>query len=290
MFGSRHALARLIGVGASAGVLLAAISAPPTLAQHGHHASALQAESEAGERAGEAGDGVEQGTDGDQEGARTERGGGAGGQTGQGAAAQSHRDVLMVLAQMQGHLLVAQELLEHQTFSAAEPHVGHPVDELYGALAPALDRRGIAPFLPTLEALRQQVRFNPASPATALQLAKAQRAVEVAAQTLNGGATTPAPLLLALVRQLGEEATQEYTGAIAGDQVVDMIDYQDARGFLLAAQRLLAAAIASQPADAAALMARQHTLDAMLKAFPAVMPPQKAVLSADQLQQLQQRL
>ncbi|MFM7652380.1 MAG: hypothetical protein ACKO5M_05570 [Vulcanococcus sp.] len=185
---------------------------------------------------------------------------------------------------------MAQELLAQQNFKAAEPHVGHPVDELYGALAPGLQRFGVAPFLPTLEALRQQVRLNPNSPETKLKLAQAQQAIRAAAKTLDGQAAMPVSLLLSVVRQLSATAAEEYSAAIAGDRVVEVIEYQDARGFLLEAQRLLAADVASEPADAAALTAKRKTVAAMLKAFPAVSPPQKAVLSPEQLQQLQQEL
>ena len=44
-----------------------------------------------------------------------------------GTSIDNDVDLLVVLAQMQGHLLVAQELITQRQFSAAEPHVGHPV-------------------------------------------------------------------------------------------------------------------------------------------------------------------
>jgi hypothetical protein len=258
----RRALEIFLRVGATAGLLASAIRAPHAHAQQ-HHAI---------ERSAEGGEG------------------GEGGEAGPASAVQSDLDVLLVLAQMQGHLLVAQELLDQRQYNAAEPHVGHPVDELYGALQPALQNRGIPPFLPALEALRQQVRLNPGAPETAVSLAKAQQALAAVTQSVNGDTTTPDPMVLTVVRQLGETAAGEYDAALAGDQVVEVIEYQDARGFLLEAQRLLSGAIASQPADAAALKARQTTVAAMLKAFPTVMPPQKALMSVAQLQHLQQQL
>lgn len=259
----RHALEIFLGLSATAGVLASTISATPALAQHQHHGSGLSVQG------GE---------------------GGEGGEGGPATAVQTKQEALVVLAQMQGHLLVAQELVEQKNFNAAQPHVGHPVDELYGALAPGLQRFGVTPFLPTLEALRQQVRLNPNSPDTKLKLAHAQQAIAAAFNTLNGEASKPAPLLLSIVRQLAATAAEEYSAAIAGDRVVEVIEYQDARGFLLEAHRLLAAGVASQPADAAALIAKRQTVAAMLRAFPAVSPPQRAVLSPAQLQQLQQEL
>lgn len=259
----RQALEIFLSLGATAGVLVSSISAAPALAQHLHHGSGLSAQG------GE---------------------GGEGGEAGHSTAVQSKLEAVVVLAQMQGHLLVAQELLEQKNVNAAVPHVGHPVDELYGALDPALQSFGIAPFLSTLEALRQQVRLNPNTPDTKLKLAKAQQAIAAAAKTVTGESAMPAPLLLSVVRQLGATAAEEYSAAIAGDRVVEVIEYQDARGFLLEAQRLLVAGLASQPADPAALTSPRQTIDAMLKAFPTVMPPQKAVMSPAQLQELQQKL
>jgi len=68
------------------------------------------------------------------------------------------------------------------------------------------------------------------------------------------------------------------------------IEYQDARGFLQEAQRLLSKAVASQPTAASQLSAQQQKITAMLQAFPTVMPPGKAVMSVARLQQLQKQL
>lgn len=258
---ARRALELFVGLSATAALVTATVGAPEARAQsHLHNASVM---AEGGE-------------------------GGEGGEAGQ-AAAVTDLDVLVVLAQMQGHLLIAQELLLQRQFSAAEPHVGHPVDELYGALAPALQQRQIPPFLNTLEELRQQVRLRPEAPTTAGQLAKAQQAIAAAAQAIDGAATPPT--VAAVVRQLADTAVQEYAAAVAGDQIVERIEYQDARGFLLEAQRLLEQAMAGETRGAAPpLKALQEGISAMLDATPTAMPPTQARLSLGQLQQLQQGL
>lgn len=87
--------------------------------------------------------------------------------------------------------------------------------------------------------------------------------------------------MLAVVRQVAESAVEEYRAALAGDQVVETIEYQDARGFLLEAQRLLSAGRFN---DA------QRTITAMLKAVPTPLPPRQAVMSSDQLQTLLKQL
>ncbi|MFM8524779.1 MAG: hypothetical protein ACKOCM_04065, partial [Cyanobacteriota bacterium] len=175
-------------------------------------------------------------------------------------------------------------------FSAAEPHVGHPVDELYGALEPALKQRRMASFLPALEELRQQVRLNPAAPDITKRLLRAQLAIASAARTVQGGDVMPEPLLLSVVRQLAQTAVEDYGTAIAGERIVDGIEYQDARGFLLEARRLLTKAIAERPTQSTALSSRQRTITAMLRAFPGVMPASTTSMSLAELQRALQGL
>jgi len=201
-----------------------------------------------------------------------------------GTAVQSDVALLVVLAQMQGHLLVGEELLTQRQFSAAEPHVGHPVDELYGAVDPLLTKRGIPPFLPSLEALRQQVRLNPSSPATRQKLLAAQRAINQANQAAVPAAVRrQGATQRAVVRALAAAACEEYAAAVADGRVVETIEYQDARGFLLAAQRLLSGAGTPQTQA-------QQTLQAMLRAFPSAQPPERTVLSPEQLKRLAAQL
>ena len=206
--------------------------------------------------------------------------GGEGGGHSQGSSVDNDVDLLVVLGQMQGHLLVAQELITQRQFSAAEPHVGHPVDELYGAVDPLLTKRGIPSFLPRLEALRQQVRLNPSAPATRQKLLAAQRAINQASQAAvrQQGSTQRA-----VVRALAAAACEEYAAAVADGRVVETIEYQDARGFLLEAQRLLSGAVTPQTRA-------QQTLQAMLRAFPSAQPPERTVLSPEQLRRLAAQL
>jgi hypothetical protein len=201
-----------------------------------------------------------------------------------GQELRSDLDLLVVLAQMQGHLLVAQELIQQRNFSAAEAHVGHPVDELYGAVAPLLTARRVPAFLVTLEALRQQVRLNPTAPATRQKLLAAPRAIGQAEQAAVPAAVrNQATTQRAVVRALAAAACDEYAAAVAEGRVVETIEYQDARGFLLEAQRLLSTMTSAQPGAL-------QTVRAMLRAFPSAQPPQRTVLSPEQLRRLQAQL
>ena len=199
---------------------------------------------------------------------------------------------LLVLAQMQGHLLMAQELIEAGQVNAAEPHVGHPVDELYGSVAPALALRGVAPFLGTLEELRQQIRLNPTAPETGGMLRRAQQAIDAATAAMvsgdgsSEGAAARSVLLQGVVRELAQSAVEEYGSAVAGDRVVEVIDYQDARGFLRQGLQLTS----QHRADGAAWQAMERTLQSMLQAFPSAMPPARTLLNAAELQVRQRQL
>lgn len=259
---ARRAIEIFLSLGASAGVLATALT--PSQVQAQPHTSPMM-HLQGGE-------------------------GGEGGEAGQSSRLSTDADILLVLAQMQGHLLMAQELFEQHNPKGAEPHVSHPVDELYGTLEPALRAQRITPFLTTLEQLRQQVRLNPQSPRTRQMLTRAQQAIAVVAQSLAGMKTDQAQLVAAVVPQLAQTAVQEYEGALAGDRVVEVIEYQDARGFLRQALLMVRQTMASQPAATGRLVSVEKTLSAMLAAFPSVQPPRKAVMSLSQLQHLQQQL
>lgn len=212
--------------------------------------------------------------------------GGEGGEGGSSATVSSDAELQLALAQMQGHLLIAAELLQRGEAAAAEPHVGHPVDELYGAVAPALAARGIPGFLDSLEALRQQVRLDPgATPVISARLAAAREAISRAELALPVAQRRDPASRLWLVRQLASTAAQEYAAAVDNGQVIERIEYQDARGFLLEAQRRLSAD--GGPGQAAGAAA---TVNAMLQGLPSAEPPPRLDLSPRQLEELQAKL
>lgn len=212
--------------------------------------------------------------------------GGEGGEAGHSQAVSSDTDVLVVLAQMQGHLLVAQELLSSGDGQGAEPHVGHPVDELYGSLEAVIAAGRLQPFRDSLEVLRQQVRLAPTAAGTAQKLAKAQQTLQVATATVAPTLNSQPQALLAVTRQLALSAASEYEAAVADERIAETIEYQDARGFLLQARRLLSQAITANPAAATTLKPALSRIEAMLKAFPSPVPPKRIVLSVSRLKTL----
>ena len=212
--------------------------------------------------------------------------GGEGGEVGHSPGVSSDTDALVVLAQMQGHLLVAQELLSRGDGQGAEPHVGHPVDELYGSLEAVIAQGRLQPFRDGLEVLRQQVRLAPTSAGTAQKLATAQKTLQAATATVAPSLNSEPAKLLAVTRQLALSAASEYESAVADDRIAETIDDQDARGVLLQAQRLLRQAINATPVSAISLQPALSRIEMMLKAFPSSVPPRRIVLSVNQLKTL----
>ena len=211
---------------------------------------------------------------------------GEGGEGGEGERTiDSELDLLVVLEQMRGHLLIAEELLASNDPSGAEPHVGHPVDELYGAVESPLQERQIPSFKSQLEDLRQQVRLNPEPALVKAKLATARQGIQQAARAL-APAPLSSPQAIAVARALAAVAASEYTAAEAGGQIVETIEYQDARGFLLAASAVIQAALAQPNAERSTLIQAQTTLQAMLQALPSATPPQRVGVSPLQLQSL----
>jgi hypothetical protein len=187
---------------------------------------------------------------------------------------------------MQGHLLVAGELLSRGDAKGAEPHLSHPVDELYGLLEPAIAQGQLPPFRDSLEALRQQVRLDPEAAATVQKLNEARQSIQTASLRISPNLPSQPGLTLAVVRQLALTAASEYEGAVDGMEIRETIEYQDARGFLLQADRLLSQTLAASPAAAKSLQPARQRIADLLQAFPAPQPPPHALLSVNAVRSL----
>ena len=73
-------------------------------------------------------------------------------------------------------------------------------------------------------------------------------------------------------------ATEEYEEALEDGRIANVVEYQDARGFVLEAERLFAT-VADELArkDAQAVDVIRASLDELKAAFPSPMPPERAV-------------
>jgi hypothetical protein len=211
--------------------------------------------------------------------------GGEGGEGGEGSTAKpnsvsSDVEYLSVLGQMQGHLIVAGELLALGRSQAAEPHAGHPVDELYSGIEKALTERKTPQFKAILVKLLDQVRLEPTSPDTRATLLQANQAIAQAIAAVPATVRNNPATIAAVARSLALTAASEYRAAVDGQQVVEVIEYQDSRGFMLVAKSLV------QNSQDSSLKPMAKILNSMMLAWPSIEPPARTTLSNEQVQQL----
>lgn len=210
--------------------------------------------------------------------------GGEGGEGGEGSQeiASSDTAYLAVLGQMRGHLIVAGELMREGNFAQAEKHIGHPVEELYGSVEPELARRRVKPFKENLTVLLELIQASPGSPDTRKAYQSAVAAVDAArlgvAETVRRDPATTA----AVVREIVKVAASEYDASIADGAIVETIEYQDSRGFVLYADELLKTSLGPGTGQEAValLVPIQGRLTALAKAWPSLKPPPKPVMDA----------
>lgn len=201
-------------------------------------------------------------------------------------------DYVTKLGLMRGHLLVAQELLDQQKLDQAEPHIGHPVEEIYSDVESQLSERNVKDFKTTLTTLHDTVKAsNPNPGKLQTNFAAAEQAVDTAMQAVPATERQSPALVLQVINGLLDTADGEYSAAIANDKVVEVIEYQDSRGFVLEAQNLykgISDQMAKQAPEAHQAIAKN--LDQLATAWPAVTPPTKPVLAPTQVSQLVQAI
>lgn len=210
--------------------------------------------------------------------------GGEGGEGGEGVKelASSDTAYLAVLGQMRGHLIVAKELMQQGNFAQAEKHIGHPVEELYGSVEPELERRRVKPFKQTLTALLELIQAAPGSPDTRKAYQSAVAAIDAAMLGVPENVRRDPTTTAAVVREIVKVAASEYDASMADGAIVETIEYQDSRGFMLYAGELLKASLGTGtgPEATALLVPIQRRLTALTKAWPSLKPPSRPVIDA----------
>jgi hypothetical protein len=190
------------------------------------------------------------------------------------------------IALMRGHLLVGGQLIELELWDEALPHFLHPTEELYGAMEKYIKLHGIRPFSRELQALAQAVK--------AKRKGAYAQALKVVDQRLEGALATArkfmTPLLGFTARSAAEVlkvALSEYEGSIEDGRFAKPVEYQDSRGFVWEAERMIEAAgpeLARSDADALAKIRR--AMAELKTAWPAPMPPEKPILEPGRLSAL----
>jgi len=187
---------------------------------------------------------------------------------------------------MRGHLLVGRQLIELGLWDEAMPHFLHPTEELYGTLEKYIKLHNITPFQRELLALAQAVkakRKGAYEQAAKVVERRLEAALAVARRFMN-------PLLGFTARSAAEVlkiALSEYEAAIEEGRFAKPVEYQDGRGFVWEAERMLEAAAADLgKADARGLARIRADLAQLKTAWPAPMPPEKPLMEPGRMSAL----
>ena len=187
-------------------------------------------------------------------------------------------DYMSKLGLMKGHLLVAQELLDQNQPKQAEPHIGHPVEEIYVDVEDQLNERKVKEFKTTLVSLQDLVKSSPKNSKVKTNFTSSMQAVDGAIAALPADQRSKPGFALQIINELLDSANSEYGAAIANGKVTAPIEYQDSRGFVFYANDLYKG-ISSQvaQADPEAHTAIDTSFAELIKVWPAAIPPAKAV-------------
>jgi hypothetical protein len=187
---------------------------------------------------------------------------------------------------MRGHILVGGQLIELGLWDEALPHFLHPTEELYGGLEKYIQLHSMRPFRRELQALAQAVkakRKGAYDQALGVVDQRLQAALGVAKRFMN-------PLRGFTARSAAETlkvALGEYEQSIENGRFAKPVEYQDSRGFVWEAERMIeAAAPELARVDAAALERIRSALAKLKAAWPAPMPPDAPILQPGEMSAL----
>lgn len=196
-------------------------------------------------------------------------------------------DYMTKLGLMKGHLLVAKELLDLEKPAQAEPHIGHPVEEIYVDVEDQLNDRNVKEFKSSLIGLQDLVKSKSNAPQVGTSFTSAVESVDGAIAALPENERSSPEFVLQVINGLLDTANSEYTAAIANGKITAAIEYQDSRGFVNYANDLYQGvstqiSAANPDADKAISISMKE----LATAWPAVVPPGTPVKTPAQVTQL----
>ncbi|KHG41834.1 MAG: helix-hairpin-helix domain-containing protein [Aphanizomenon flos-aquae KM1D3_PB] len=196
-------------------------------------------------------------------------------------------DYMTKLGLMKGHLLVAKELLDQNQPKQAQPHIGHPVEEIYIDVEEQLEERKVKEFKSNLVSLTDLVKSNPKDAKIKTNFTTSVQAVDSAIAALPTEERRKPKFVLQVINGLLDAANSEYGAAIANGKITAPIEYQDSRGFIVYSQELYKG-ISSQ-------MTQEHpeshkAIDTafmeLVKVWPTAIPPVQAVSTPEDVTKL----
>lgn len=194
-------------------------------------------------------------------------------------------DYLIKLGLMKGHMIVAEELLALNQPKQAEPHLGHPVEEIYVDLEEQFGERKVPDFKGLLTDVQDLVKSKPNDSQVKPKFESAMTAIDQAIAALPESQRLSANITLQVMNGILETATSEYTAAITNGQIKERIEYQDSRGFVIYVKDSLLKSATPQlkQANSSATAEITAALTKLQKAWPKPIPPATPILTPDQL-------
>jgi len=185
------------------------------------------------------------------------------------------------IALLRGHLLVGDELVRQQQWNAALPHFLHPTEEIYGAITDQLAQYKVPPFDAALKALAGVVKAKKGGGDYAKALKSVNGALAAADAAVKSTQDNwPGFMVEAAVEAL-KAAAGEYQQAIVGGKIAKPVEYQDARGFVLEAERMIESVSPDlEKKDPSSLAQVRAGFVQLKKAFPSSMPPRTPIKDA----------
>lgn len=196
-------------------------------------------------------------------------------------------DYMTKLGLMKGHLFVAKELLDLQKPNQAEPHIGHPVEEIYVDVEDQLNERNVKEFKTNLISLQDLVKSTPKDAKVKTNFEASMQSVDGALTALPEAQRQSPGFVLQVINELLDAANSEYGAAIANGKVAAAIEYQDSRGFVNYANTLYEG-ISSQMAkeNPQAHKAIEASMSELTLAWPSAIAPAAPVKTPEQVAQL----
>jgi Helix-hairpin-helix motif len=196
-------------------------------------------------------------------------------------------DYMTKLGLMKGHLYVAKELLDQNQPKQAEPHIGHPVEEIYVDVEEQLNERKVKEFKTTLSSFQDLVKSNPKNAKVKTDYTDSIKAVDTAITALPAEQRSKPAFVLQVINGLLDTANSEYGAAVADGKISAIIEYQDSRGFVIYANELYKEISAQMAKDNPEVhKSIQSNLAELTKNWPTAIAPAKPVKTTDEVTKL----
>uniref|UniRef100_A0A832H3E0 Helix-hairpin-helix domain-containing protein n=1 Tax=Oscillatoriales cyanobacterium SpSt-402 TaxID=2282168 RepID=A0A832H3E0_9CYAN len=192
-------------------------------------------------------------------------------------------DYITKLGLMKGHMIVAGELLELKQPAQAEPHLGHPVEEIYVDIEEQLAERQVPEFKQTLIQVQDLVKSKPTDPQVTTAYDKAMTEIDQALVAIPETQRLAPNFVMQVINGLLETATAEYTAAITDGKIKEAIEYQDSRGFVIHAYDLFKTVQPKLKADAKQVEQMNTAFVELQKAWTSPIPPATPTLPPDEV-------